>query len=113
MCVRCVLLENPPFSYPHPLPFAKSDVFRYVVVLAQGGVYADIDVTASTPVDEWVPMAGEYPPAIDFVVGFEAVRERETERQRDRETERQRDRETETETETETDIDRERGNPAL
>ena len=102
-----MLLENPPFSYPHALPFAKSDVFRYVVVLAQGGVYADIDVTASTPVDEWVPMAGEYPPAIDFVVGFEAVRERERDRDRDR------DRDRETETETETDIDRERGNPAL
>jgi alpha 1,6-mannosyltransferase len=60
-------------AYSTMKPIQKSDVFRYVVVLAQGGVYADIDVTASTPADKWVAMAGEYPPSIDFVVGFEAV----------------------------------------
>ena len=33
----------------------KSDILRYLLLHAEGGVYADIDTTALKPIDFWVP----------------------------------------------------------
>jgi len=33
----------------------KADLLRYLVMYVEGGVYADIDVEALRPVDEWIP----------------------------------------------------------
>ncbi|KAH8599009.1 nucleotide-diphospho-sugar transferase [Bisporella sp. PMI_857] len=33
----------------------KADLLRYLVMYVEGGVYADIDVEALKPVDEWIP----------------------------------------------------------
>jgi len=47
----------------------KADFFRYLVLYAEGGVYADVDVDCSIPVDYWLPsnvnLTGK------LVVGFE------------------------------------------
>ncbi|KAJ7279099.1 nucleotide-diphospho-sugar transferase [Mycena rebaudengoi] len=42
-----------------PLPILKADFFRYLVLLAQGGTYSDIDTTALKPLREWLPRAGQ------------------------------------------------------
>lgn len=33
----------------------RADYFRYLMVLAEGGVYADIDLSCEKPIDEWIP----------------------------------------------------------
>ncbi|KAG6365663.1 hypothetical protein INS49_007274 [Diaporthe citri] len=33
----------------------KTDFLRYLVILAEGGVYSDLDTWALKPVDDWVP----------------------------------------------------------
>lgn len=48
----------------------KADLLRYMVMYAEGGVYADIDVEALKPIDRFIPV--RYNPAdIDMVVGVE------------------------------------------
>jgi mannosyltransferase OCH1-like enzyme len=48
----------------------KADLLRYLVMYIEGGVYADIDVEAIRPVDEWIP--GRYDPKdVDLVVSVE------------------------------------------
>ncbi|TKX20246.1 hypothetical protein C1H76_7579 [Elsinoe australis] len=37
------------------LPVLKSDFLRYLMVLAKGGIYTDIDTECILPVDEWIP----------------------------------------------------------
>lgn len=33
----------------------RSDLMRYLIMLAEGGVYSDTDVTCLRPVDTWIP----------------------------------------------------------
>ncbi|KAJ7461966.1 hypothetical protein FB451DRAFT_1404462 [Mycena latifolia] len=38
-----------------PLPVLRADFFRYLILLARGGVYSDIDTHTLQPADLWVP----------------------------------------------------------
>jgi len=52
-----------------PRPVLKADFFRYLILLACGGVYSDIDTTALKSISRWIP-AGSAP--FGLVVGIEA-----------------------------------------
>lgn len=54
-----------------PEPVLKADFFRYLILLARGGIYTDIDTTALKSAVEWVP--AEVPRSTyGLVVGIEA-----------------------------------------
>ncbi|KAK3105523.1 alpha-1,6-mannosyltransferase Och1, partial [Teratosphaeriaceae sp. CCFEE 6253] len=54
-----------------PMPVLKADFFRYLILLARGGIYTDIDTTALKSAVEWVP--AEVPRnTYGLVVGIEA-----------------------------------------
>jgi alpha 1,6-mannosyltransferase len=54
-----------------PQPVLKADFFRYLILLARGGIYSDIDTTALKSAVEWVP--SEVPRSTyGLVVGIEA-----------------------------------------
>ncbi|KAK5136727.1 hypothetical protein LTR08_002381 [Meristemomyces frigidus] len=54
-----------------PEPVLKADFFRYLILLARGGIYSDIDTTALRSAVEWVP--SEVPRnAYGLVIGIEA-----------------------------------------
>lgn len=48
-----------------PKAVERADLFRYLVVLKQGGFYADIDVECRVPLDSWVA------PDAELIVGTE------------------------------------------
>ncbi|KAI0400856.1 nucleotide-diphospho-sugar transferase [Xylaria palmicola] len=50
-------------------PILRADLLRYLVLLLEGGVWADIDVLPHQPVSSWVPEA--YRGAANLVVGIE------------------------------------------
>lgn len=54
-----------------PEPVLKADFFRYLILLARGGIYSDIDTTALRPATDWVP---EDVPRTSYgmVIGIEA-----------------------------------------
>lgn len=54
-----------------PMPILKADFFRYLILFARGGVYADIDTEALKPAHQWLP---ETSPAntVGIVIGIEA-----------------------------------------
>lgn len=54
-----------------PLAVLKADFFRYLILLARGGIYSDIDTFAIKSALEWIP---EQVPrsAIGLVIGIEA-----------------------------------------
>lgn len=54
-----------------PLAVMKADLFRYLILLARGGIYSDIDTYALKSAAEWLP---EIVPreAVGLVVGIEA-----------------------------------------
>jgi alpha 1,6-mannosyltransferase len=54
-----------------PLPILKADFFRYLILLARGGIYSDIDTLALKSALEWVPDAVPRE-AIGLVIGIEA-----------------------------------------
>ncbi|KAL5334371.1 nucleotide-diphospho-sugar transferase [Aspergillus crustosus] len=54
-----------------PLPVLKADFFRYLILLARGGVYSDIDTSALKPVVDWLPDSVDLA-TVGFVVGIEA-----------------------------------------
>lgn len=54
-----------------PLPVLKADFFRYLILLARGGVYSDIDTSAIKSAVEWVPDTVPRE-AIGLVIGIEA-----------------------------------------
>lgn len=54
-----------------PEPILKADFFRYLILLARGGVYSDVDTTALKPVPNWIPSEVD-PKTIGLVVGIEA-----------------------------------------
>lgn len=54
-----------------PLPVLKADFFRYLILLARGGIYTDIDTAAIVSTTDWIP--SEVPRStIGLVVGIEA-----------------------------------------
>jgi alpha 1,6-mannosyltransferase len=54
-----------------PLPVMKADFFRYLILLARGGIYSDIDTSALKSATEWVPP--EVPrSSYGMVIGIEA-----------------------------------------
>jgi alpha 1,6-mannosyltransferase len=59
-----------------PEPVMKADFFRYLILLARGGIYSDIDTTALKSAVEWVP--SEVPrSSYGLVIGIEADPDRE------------------------------------
>lgn len=54
-----------------PLPVLKADFFRYLILLARGGIYSDIDTYALKSAAEWLP-ASVPREAIGLVIGIEA-----------------------------------------
>jgi len=50
-------------------PVMKADYLRYLIMLNEGGVWADIDVKARRPVKTWVP--DEYKNKANLVIGVE------------------------------------------
>lgn len=54
-----------------PLPILKADFFRYLILLARGGIYADIDTFALKPAQEWIPQ-GLDTKSIGLIIGIEA-----------------------------------------
>lgn len=54
-----------------PLNILKADFFRYLILLARGGIYSDIDTHALKSALDWLP---EYVPreAVGLVIGIEA-----------------------------------------
>ena len=54
-----------------PLPVLKADFFRYLILLARGGIYSDIDTYAIRSALEWIPESVPRE-AIGLVIGIEA-----------------------------------------
>lgn len=54
-----------------PLPVLKADFFRYLILLARGGIYTDIDTHALKSAAEWLPESVPRE-AIGLVIGIEA-----------------------------------------
>lgn len=54
-----------------PVPVLKADFFRYLILLARGGIYSDIDTDALKPATEWVP-ADVDRSTFGLVIGIEA-----------------------------------------
>jgi alpha 1,6-mannosyltransferase len=54
-----------------PRPVLKADFFRYLILLARGGIYSDIDTVALKPATQWIP--GSIPrDSFGLVIGIEA-----------------------------------------
>jgi alpha 1,6-mannosyltransferase len=54
-----------------PMAVMKADFFRYLILLARGGIYSDIDTTALKSAAEWVP-ASVPRSSYGMVIGIEA-----------------------------------------
>lgn len=54
-----------------PLPVLKADFFRYLILLARGGIYSDIDTYAIRSALEWLP-ASVPREAVGLIIGIEA-----------------------------------------
>lgn len=54
-----------------PLAVMKADFFRYLVLLARGGIYSDIDTLALKPASYWLPEELDRS-TVGFIVGIEA-----------------------------------------
>ncbi|KAI1377922.1 glycosyltransferase family 32 protein [Hypoxylon crocopeplum] len=50
-------------------PILRADLLRYVVLLVEGGVWADIDVLPHRPISDWIPQ--QYQGVANLVVGIE------------------------------------------
>ncbi len=59
-----------------PKPILKADFFRYLILLAKGGIYTDIDTEAVKPISSWIS-EGILHQNIGLVVGIEADPDRE------------------------------------
>ncbi|KAL6713210.1 hypothetical protein ACLMJK_009331 [Lecanora helva] len=56
-------------------PILRADFLRYLVLLADGGVYADLDVECRVPIAEWIPPAFQAQGnSVGVVVGIESDR---------------------------------------
>jgi mannosyltransferase OCH1-like enzyme len=47
----------------------KADYLRYLILLREGGVWADIDVSPKQPISEWIPE--QYRNSVNLVIGIE------------------------------------------
>jgi len=54
-----------------PLPVLKADFFRYLILLARGGIYSDIDTYAIRSALDWIPESVPRD-AVGLVIGIEA-----------------------------------------
>ncbi|KAI4153560.1 MAG: hypothetical protein LQ340_002246 [Diploschistes diacapsis] len=54
-----------------PVPVLKADFFRYLILLARGGIYSDIDTTALKTATDWLPKSVP-PSSVGLIVGIEA-----------------------------------------
>lgn len=54
-----------------PLPILKADFFRYLILLARGGIYTDIDTLALKSATEWLPDSMDRL-SVGLIVGIEA-----------------------------------------
>ncbi|KAJ2901848.1 Initiation-specific alpha-1,6-mannosyltransferase 1 [Zalerion maritima] len=54
-----------------PLPVLKADFFRYLILLARGGIYSDIDTFAIKSALEWIPKPVPRN-SVGLVIGIEA-----------------------------------------
>ncbi|KAJ9391929.1 CAZyme family GT32 [Paecilomyces variotii] len=54
-----------------PVAVLKADFFRYLILLARGGIYSDIDTIALKPASEWLPEKLDRS-TVGLVVGIEA-----------------------------------------
>jgi alpha 1,6-mannosyltransferase len=54
-----------------PMPILKADFFRYLILLARGGIYADIDTIALQPAVDWIPSVFDVK-SVGLVIGIEA-----------------------------------------
>lgn len=54
-----------------PVPVLKADFFRYLILLARGGIYSDIDTEVLKAAFEWIPESLDRS-TIGMVVGIEA-----------------------------------------
>jgi alpha 1,6-mannosyltransferase len=57
--------------YAMPLPILKADFFRYLILLARGGIYADIDTEALRPAHQWLPETSPVN-TVGLIIGIEA-----------------------------------------
>ncbi|SCU92944.1 LADA_0G00474g1_1 [Lachancea dasiensis] len=53
-----------------PSPNLKADFFKYLILLARGGIYADIDTDPLQPVPNWIP-ENVSPKEIGLIIGIE------------------------------------------
>jgi len=59
-----------------PLPVIRADFFRYLILLARGGIYSDIDTQALKSAIEWLPASLDQS-TVGLVVGIEADPDRD------------------------------------
>ena len=52
-----------------PIPIVKADLFRLLVLVAKGGIYADIDVFCDQPISKWLPQ--EHTNSVNLIIGLE------------------------------------------
>lgn len=50
-------------------PILRADFLRYLILLAEGGVYTDVDTRPIRPVDDWIP--SQYRNRTNIVLGIE------------------------------------------
>ncbi|ODM16275.1 hypothetical protein SI65_08274 [Aspergillus cristatus] len=53
-----------------PIPIFQADLLRYLIILAEGGIWSDLDVTCNKQISDWVPLEYKHQ-KIDMVVGLE------------------------------------------
>jgi len=55
-----------------PIPIVKADLFRYLALVAKGGIYADIDVFCERPISAWLPQENaNLIDSVSLIVGLE------------------------------------------
>ncbi|KEY74288.1 hypothetical protein S7711_00445 [Stachybotrys chartarum IBT 7711] len=52
-------------------PILKADYLRYLILLREGGVWADIDVYPHRPVSSWIPEQYRNDDSVNLVIGIE------------------------------------------
>lgn len=51
------------------VPILKADMLRYLLLLNEGGIYSDLDVSCNVPIQDWIPE--QYKQNASLVVGWE------------------------------------------
>ena len=77
--ILALIRERQPWlatAYSRMWPVERADLFRYLVLYEFGGVYSDVDVSATVPCDQWATEARYLPGATSLLVGVEKATER-------------------------------------